>query len=172
MQRQSFRRMGCPVARSLEHVGEWWSILILRDALSGLTRFDEFQKSLDIAPTTLTRRLNGLVASGLLQKRRYSEHPPRHEYVLTPRGRDFRPVVQSLMAWGNRHLAPEGPSVLIVNEETGAVAEPLLIDRISGRPLSDAVFRSVAGPEADAQIRKRYGRAPGKIVEQRRKSHP
>ncbi len=172
MQRQSFRKMGCPVARSLEHVGEWWSILILRDALSGLSRFDEFQKSLAIAPTTLTRRLNALVASGLLHKRRYSEHPPRYDYVLTARGRDFRPVVQSLQAWGNRHLAPEGPSIVIVNAETGAVAEPLWIDRISGRPLSDAVFRTIAGPAADADIRKRYGRAPGKIVEQRRKPSP
>jgi len=73
--------MQCPIARSLERVGEWWSILILRDALHGLTRFDEFQKSLGIAPNMLTRRLNALVEGGLLERRRYSERPPRDEYL-------------------------------------------------------------------------------------------
>ena len=108
MQRKSFGKMQCPIARSLERVGEWWSMLILRDALHGLTRFDEFQKSLGIAPNMLTRRLNALVEAGLLERRRYSERPPRDEYVLTERGRDFRPVLLSLLAWGNRHFAPEG----------------------------------------------------------------
>src|SRR5215218_1648149 len=89
MQRKSFGAMPCPIARSLERVGEWWSILVLRDAFAGLTRFDEFQKSLGIAPAMLTRRLNALVEAGLLQRRPYSEHPPRDEYRLTPRGADF-----------------------------------------------------------------------------------
>src|SRR5256714_7319538 len=102
MQRKSFGTMQCPIARSLQRVGEWWSILILRDALHGLTRFDEFQKGLGIAPNMLTRRLNGLVEAGLLERRRYSEHPPRDEYLLTERGRDFRVVVLALLAWGNR----------------------------------------------------------------------
>jgi DNA-binding HxlR family transcriptional regulator len=108
MQRKNFGEMQCPIARSLERVGEWWSILILRDAFHGMTRFDEFQKSLGIAPNMLTRRLGALVEAGLLERRRYSERPPRDEYVLTPRGRDFRPVLVSLLAWGNRHFAPEG----------------------------------------------------------------
>ena len=81
MQRKSLDRMPCPIARSLERVGEWWSILILRDALHGLRRFDEFQKSLGIAPNMLTRRLNALVDAGLLERRRYSERPPRDEYA-------------------------------------------------------------------------------------------
>ena len=115
MQRKSFGNMQCPVARSLERVGEWWSILILRDALHGMTRFDQFQKSLGIAPNMLTRRLNALVASGLLERRRYSEHPPRDEYVLTARGRDFRMVTVALLTWGNRHFAPEGASVMLVD---------------------------------------------------------
>ena len=93
MQRTSFSAMPCPVARGLDRVGEWWSILILRDAFAGMTRFDEFQKSLGIAPTMLTRRLNALVAGGLLEKRRYSNKPPRDEYRLTPRGKDFHPVL-------------------------------------------------------------------------------
>src|ERR1700751_1979955 len=125
MQRTSFGNMQCPIARSLERVGEWWSILILRDAFHGLTRFDQFQKSLEIAPNMLTRRLNALVESGLLQRRRYSAKPPRDEYLLTPRGRDFRPVLWALLAWGNRHFFPQGASVVIVDSETGAEAGPL-----------------------------------------------
>src|ERR1700750_452760 len=108
MQRKSFGNMQCPVARSVARVGEWWSILILRDAFAGMTRFDEFQRSLKIAPNILTRRLSGLVEAGFFERRRYSEKPPRDEYVLTARGRDFRPVLMTLLAFGNRHFAPEG----------------------------------------------------------------
>src|SRR5229473_5234516 len=129
MQRKSFGKMPCPIARSLERVGEWWSMLILRDALHGMRRFEEFQNSLGIAPNMLTRRLNALVEAGLLERRRYSNHPPRHEYVPTARGRDFRPVLVSLLAWGNRHFAPEGPSVIMVDAVTGATAEPVMVDR-------------------------------------------
>ena len=156
MQRKSFGNMQCPIARSLERVGEWWSILILRDAFHGLTRFDQFQKSLDIAPNMLTRRLNALVEAGLLERRRYSEHPPRDEYLLTERGRDFRPVLWALLAWGNKHFAPEGPSVVLVDSETGAVAEPVLVDRTSGRPLAPPAFRSAPGPAADERTRRRH----------------
>src|SRR5271156_6693251 len=111
MQHKSYGTMQCPIARSLERVGEWWSILILRDAFHGLTRFDQFRKSLDIAPNMLTRRLNALVESGLFERRRYNERPPRDEYLLTERGRDFRPVLWALIAFGNKHFATEGPSV-------------------------------------------------------------
>lgn len=133
--------MQCPVARSLERVGEWWSILILRDALNGVTRFEAFQKSLDIAPNILARRLRALVEAGLLERRRYSERPPRDDYVLTPCGRDFQPVVIAMMAWGNRHFAPEGRAVTLVDRETGIEADPILIDAVSGRPMSDRIFR-------------------------------
>src|SRR3984893_923738 len=142
MQRKSFGNMPCPIARSLERVGEWWSILILRDALHGFSRFDQFQKSLGIAPNMLTRRLTPLVEAGLLERRRYSERPPRDEYLLTERGRDFRPVLWTLLAWGNKHFAPEAPSVVIVDSVTGTQADPLVIDRVSGRPLAASAFRS------------------------------
>src|SRR3984893_3008566 len=125
MQRMSFGNMPCPIARSLERVGERWSILILRDALHGFTRFDQFQSSLGIAHNMLTRRLNALVEAGLLARRRYNERPPRDEYVLTARGRDFRPVLIALMAWGNRHFAPEGASVQLIDTRTGAAVEPI-----------------------------------------------
>ena len=161
MQRTNLGNTQCPIARSLERVGEWWSILIMRDALYGLTRFDEFQKSLVIAPNILARRLNTLVEAGLLERHRYSERPPRDEYLLTDRGRDFRPVTQALLAWGNRHFAPEGASVVITNTETGETAEPIMVDGRTGRPLSDPVFRTTAGPGAEEKIRRRHAVASG-----------
>jgi DNA-binding HxlR family transcriptional regulator len=156
MQRKSFGKMACPIARSLERVGEWWSILIIRDALHGFTRFDEFQKSLNIAPNMLTRRLSGLVDAGLLQRRRYSERPPRYEYILTEMGRDFRPVIVAMAAWANKHFAPEGASVLLVDKKTRAKADPVLVDRRSGRPLNERDFVFAAGPAASARTRRRY----------------
>jgi DNA-binding HxlR family transcriptional regulator len=161
MQRKSFGAMPCPIARSLERVGEWWSILILRDAFAGMTRFDEFQKSLGIAPNMLTRRLTALVEAGLLERRRYNEHPPRDEYLLTERGRDFRPVLLAMMAWGNRHFAPEGATVLIVDAATGAVADPVLVDRATGRPVDSPNYVLAPGPAASEALRRRLGSGAG-----------
>lgn len=157
MKRTSFGTMECPIARSLERVGEWWSILILRDAFNGRTRFDEFQESLGIAPNMLTRRLKALVEAGLFEKRRYSARPPRYDYVLTDRARDFRPILVMLQAWGNTHFAPEGRSVVTVNTATGREAKPVVIDEVSGLPLTDPVFRTVPGPAASARTRRRFG---------------
>ena len=155
MKRTTFAAMSCPIARGLERVGEWWSILILRDAFAGMTRFDEFQKSLGIAPNMLTRRLTALVEAGLLQRHRYSEHPPRDEYRLTPRGHDFRPVLLAMLAWGNRHFSPEGASILIADARTGAEADPVLVDRATGRPLIGPDFVLVPGPAAGEATRQR-----------------
>lgn len=155
MQRKSFSKMACPVARGLDRIGEWWSILIIREALHGLTRFDQFEQSLGIAPNMLARRLAGLVKAGILEKRRYSDHPPRHEYVLTACGRDFQPVIVAMHAWGNRHFAPEGQSVMLVNARTGKPADPVVVDRNSRRPLTDSDFRVVAGPAAAERTRRK-----------------
>src|SRR5271167_1612838 len=163
MQRKSLGNMQCPIARSLDRVGEWWSILILRDAFHGLTRFDQFQKSLGIAPNMLTRRLNGMVESGLLERRRYNEHPPRDEYVLTERGRDFQPVLLALLAWGNRHFASEGASVQLLNLRTGAKVEPVVVDGATGEEIAGPGFAVIAGPAADEGVRRRLaerGRRP------------
>jgi len=157
MQRKSFDKMSCPIARSLERVGEWWSMLIMRDALHGLTRFDEFQHSLGIAPNMLTRRLNSLVEAGLLERRRYSQRPPRHEYVPTARGLDLRPVIISLLAWGNKHFAPEGPSVVLINRKTRAAVDPILADPATGRPVDEPDYTLAPGPAASARTRQRYG---------------
>ena len=159
MQRKSFGSMECPVARSLERVGEWWSILILRDAMIGMTRFDQFQKNLAIAPNMLTRRLNALVEAGLLEKRLYCEKPPRYEYILTPRGRDFRPILLSLQAWGNRHFAPEGASVMLVDRATGLPVDAILVDRNTGLPITDATHANAAGPAASPRIQRRLSKS-------------
>jgi len=163
MRRTSFQGMDCPIARSLDRVGEWWSILILRDAFAGLSRFDEFETSLGIAPNMLTRRLQALVNAGLLQKRRYSARPPRHEYVLTERGRDFRPVLLALLAYGNRHFAPEGASVMVVDAATGEPAEPAIVDKRTGRVLTEPEFAVVAGPAASEATKARLAARAARI---------
>jgi DNA-binding HxlR family transcriptional regulator len=161
MRHASFEGHACPIARSLDRVGEWWSILILRDAFLGATRFEQFQKNLNIAPNTLTRRLNQLVEAGLFERCRYSERPPRDEYRLTAAGRDFRPVLWALLAWGNKHFAPEGPSVVVVDSATNRAADPVLVDRNTGAEMMTPRFRSAPGAAADHTTRTRYGEMYG-----------
>jgi DNA-binding HxlR family transcriptional regulator len=158
MQRKSLGASGCPVARSLDHVGEWWNVLILRDAFLGISRFDDFQRSLSIAPSMLKRRLDGLIASGLMERRPYSEKPKRDEYVLTERGLDFRPVLWALMSWGNRHFAPEGLSVVLVDSRTGVPAQPVLTDARTGARMQAPDYVAAAGPAASPALRRRYAR--------------
>jgi len=152
MSRASFDQSPCPVARTLERVGDAWSLMVLRDALHGLTRFDQFRKSLGVAPNILTDRLAKLVEVGILEKRRYSERPPRDEYVLTETGRDFRPVLLAIMAFGNRHFAREGVASELVDAVTGAPARPVLVDANTGRELDAAGYRFAPGPAADEAV--------------------
>ncbi|HKQ69765.1 MAG TPA: helix-turn-helix domain-containing protein [Polyangiaceae bacterium] len=147
--------MNCPIARSLERIGDWWSILIVRDAFYGLARFDEFQESLGVAPNVLTRRLRGLVEDGLFERRQYERRPPRYEYVLTRTGRDFYPVLLALLHWGNRHFSPGGPPVEIVAMPDGRRVRPVVVDAETGQPLRGANFAFAAGPGADRQMTRR-----------------
>lgn len=126
----------CPLARGLVRVGDAWSMLILRDASMGSTRFDQFQKSLGIAPNILTRRLTALIKAGLLERRRYSERPPRDEYVLTQSGRDFLPVLHAFGAWGGQAFG-NGRVSGLVDAVSGERVEPVVVDRVTGRPLAD-----------------------------------
>lgn len=159
MQKKPLGETPCPIARTAARVADNWSVLILREAFYGVTRFDEFQQNLDIAPNMLTRRLNSLVEEGLFERRQYCERPPRSEYILTERGRDFREVLLAMLAWGNKHLAPEGESVQLVDRRTGARVEPVLVDPASGRPVTGADFHVVPGPAATERLRKRLGRS-------------
>ncbi len=121
----------CPIARSLAFAGDAWSLLILRDAHAGLTRFDQFRKSLGIAPTILTRRLAVLTTEGLLEKHRYSEHPPRDEYLLTEAGNDFLPVLFMIGAWGRKHRG-KGKLVQFIDAEAGTEIKAIAIDEVTG----------------------------------------
>ena len=125
----------CPVGRGLARAGDAWSMLILRDAGLGKTRFDDFQKSLGIAPNILTRRLAALVEAGMLERRRYSERPPRDEYVLTEAGRDYLPVLQVLAGWARKHFG-EGAISDLVDASSGRTITPLVVDAETGVPLS------------------------------------
>ncbi|WHT16783.1 helix-turn-helix domain-containing protein [Crossiella sp. CA-258035] len=144
MRHKSFEEMTCAIAQTLNQVGEWWSLLLIRDALHGLTRFDEFQQSMGISPNSLTRRLSELCDRGLLERRRYQERPPRDEYVLTDRGRDLRPVIEALGAWGRRHVTGKKAAVRLRDDETGAEVDPVLVDRHTGRRLDGEGFHYAA----------------------------
>jgi len=154
MERTSFAAMPCPIARSLDQVGEAWSLLILRDALLGARRFQDFEERLAIPPNTLARRLKLLCERGLLERRRYAERPPRDEYALTEKGRDLLPVLLSLAAWGNRWLAPEGASLVPVDRETGRRVDPVVVDRKSLRLLAAGSVALKAGPAAPPALRR------------------
>ena len=132
-------------------------MLIMRDALHGLRRFDEFSRSLGIAPNMLTRRLNGLVEAGMLERRAYSERPPRYEYVPTARGEDFRMVLMALVAWGNRHYAEEGISVEVVERETGRPVQPMMATEEGAWVAMDQCVVQ-PGPAASAGMRQRLNR--------------
>ncbi len=155
MQPKSASIMECPVGRAVETVGEWWSILILRDALQGSTRFDEFERNLGIAPNILSRRLSHLTKTGMFVRRRYSERPPRHEYVLTPKARDFFPVIATLLAWGNRHLAPSGKAIVLANRDDSRPLDPVVVDAIDMHPITLANAVVIPGPRASRGMRRR-----------------
>lgn len=142
----------CPIGRTLERVGDGWTLLILRDAAQGLTRFDQFEKSLGVASNILTKRLAGLVENGLLERRAYSQRPPRHEYVLTDLGRDFQPVLTAMLAFGNRHFATEGVAGQLIDRETGVPADPVVVDRLSGKPITEEHFTYAPGPAAGPEV--------------------
>jgi len=141
----------CSIARSLELIGERWTLLIIRDAFLGIRRFDDFQRSLGIARNVLQGRLERLIEAGIIERRRYQEHPERFEYRLTEMGIDLWPVVLSLLHWGDKHLAPDGPPMLIehrdcggrvndrrICEECGALVGPRDVKPVRAEPVAAA----------------------------------
>jgi DNA-binding HxlR family transcriptional regulator len=111
MLKRDYEGQNCSIARALEVVGERWTLLIVRDAILGVRRFDQFQESLGIARNVLTDRLNRLVDEGILERIRYSERPERYEYQLTRKGRDLNVAVAALMQWGDRYLSEKPPRI-------------------------------------------------------------
>jgi DNA-binding HxlR family transcriptional regulator len=145
MDNEKYSEGVCPIGRALALVGDAWSMMILRDAGHGSTRFEQFRTGLGIAPNILTRRLAAMTAAGLLEKRRYSARPPRDEYVVTDSGRDFLPILMAIGGWGAKHCSG-GALSRAVDAESGAPIEAVVVDRATGRPLSD-IAMTVLVPE-------------------------
>ena len=145
MRRTRFSDWDCSVARATDILGDWWTPLVVRSALLGVRRFDDFVEMLGIPRNVLTERLARLVDEGILRKVAYQENPVRHEYRLTEKGLGLYPVIVTLLEWGNDFFEwPEGePPVHLVDRDTGEVIEPLLIDRRTGEPLDPRRTKAV-----------------------------
>ena len=154
MQRKSFAGLECNIARSVEEVGDGWSLMILRNALLGTKRFQDFERELEAPPTTLARRLQALTERGFFVRREYETHPPREEYELTDKGLEFLPVLLSLAAWAGRWLSPGGAPLEFIDPETGGTIEPSLVDARTGRKLIAGRVGLRPGPGASRQLRK------------------
>ncbi|WNG45918.1 helix-turn-helix transcriptional regulator [Archangium minus] len=136
MKRTSLEGAACPVARSLDVIGDWWSLLIIRDAFDGMRRFGEFQKSLGVAKGILATRLRNLVAMGVLELAPASDGSAYQEYVLTEKGCGLFLVVVSLRQWGEAYLYEPGePHSLLVDNEKGEPVGRLELRSRSGRAL-------------------------------------
>jgi DNA-binding HxlR family transcriptional regulator len=159
----SFAGMPCPIAHALDQAGEWWSLLILRDAFQGLSRFGEFRSSLGISENSLTRRLGDLVDNGLLERRPYQERPTRYAYVLTDAGRDFLPVLVGLAKWGQKHDRPERGEMRVADERTGETLYPVLVDRRTGEEVTGHGVVLVNIADANAAPDPGVARRPGSV---------
>jgi DNA-binding HxlR family transcriptional regulator len=154
MQRKSLCGMNCSIARALEEIGEWWSLLIVRECTQGATRFDEFQRELGIARNILTARLQRLTELGILERFPLQDRANTDGYRLTKKGEELYPVVVALMQWGDRWLAPNGkPPTALVEDATGAAIEPVTVHAKGGRSLSFRDVRFAPGPGASATTR-------------------
>lgn len=148
--RTDFAAMRCPVARTMAVVGERWSILVLREAFYGATRFDEFQRNLGIAPNILSARLRTLTQHGVLEKRAQG-------YAITEKGRDFFPAFLALKRWGDRWMTDaRGPLILLEERATGreVTAPPVLAS--NGQPLTPDQVRVRPGPGAGTALKARF----------------
>ncbi|MFG2001209.1 winged helix-turn-helix transcriptional regulator [Spirillospora sp. NPDC048911] len=167
MQRTSLAEFPCSIARTLDVFGEWWTPLIVRDVYLGLRRFEQIQSNLGISRKVLTQRLDRLVEEEILARRPYSERPPRHEYVLTERGRELVPILLALMAWGDRWTSGEdGPPMTVRHETCGHAVTPVVSCPDCREPLTADGVRPEPGPGARIgpgthEIARVLGRHPG-----------
>ena len=137
----------CSIARTLEVIGDRWTLLILRDAFRGVRRFDELQRDLGIARNVLTDRLTKLVDHGVLERRLYQRRPDRYEYRLTPRGIGLSPALVALMRWGDQHLcADNGAPLVLVHEPCGEPLDQRFICWACDETITPTAIRSVPGP--------------------------
>lgn len=141
----------CSLARTLQIVGEWWTLLVLRDVCFGWNRFEEIHDHLGIARNILKTRLDTLIAQGMVERRRYQEHPERHEYLPTDKARDFVPALLAIVAWGDRWTAPDGPPILFSHNVCGhdTVATVVCSECAAALAHEDLGFRPGPGLPAD-----------------------
>jgi DNA-binding HxlR family transcriptional regulator len=150
MRRASFSDMRCSVAQTLEVVGEWWTMLIVRDAFLGVSRFEDFQRRLGIARNVLASRLHTLVDHGVLERRQYQDRPARYEYRLTPKGKDLWPVLTAMREWGDRWTAGrEGPPMIMVHDSCGQATTSVMTCAHCGEPLRPRDVHVETGPAAE-----------------------
>lgn len=137
MRRASLAAVECPIARTLDVVGDPWTLLIIRDAFFGSRRFEDFRRVLGIPRATLTTRLASLVEHGVLERREYSTRPVRHEYVLTRKGRALGPLLVAMLQWGDEWSDLGDASVELVDRESGRPVRAVYLDECSGRPVAE-----------------------------------
>ena len=161
MARKPFGRQNCSVARAAETLGDGWSLLIVREALTGTRRFAHFEANLGIAKNVLTRRLQDLVENGVLERADVGQRGQRYEYRLTERGRDLFTVITALREWGDRWIFGEGQEPVVVRERhSGREVLPLRLRDRRGRELGPHELRLEPGPGATQATRRRFTRAP------------
>ena len=137
MRRKSFKHDLCPAARSLDSIGEWWSLLIVRNALFGMRRFSDFQEDLGLAKNILSARLKKLVACGIMEQVPASDGSAYQEYVLTKKGRELFPVIVALRQWGENNLFARGEKRLqIVDKSTRKRPRRLAVQNVRGDALT------------------------------------
>ena len=145
--------MNCSIARTLEVVGEWWSLLIVRDATLGVRRFDDFQQRLGISRNILTQRLQRLVEQEVLERVPYQDNPPRFEYRLTPKGRDLWIVLGAMRDWGDKWAPlPDGPATYLEHRTCGGHTSIVPSCSECGQPLERSDVRVVPGPSDDGSV--------------------
>ncbi|MFG2090957.1 MULTISPECIES: winged helix-turn-helix transcriptional regulator [unclassified Spirillospora] len=145
---RTYESQNCSIARSLEVIGDRWTLLVIRSALEGVRRFDDFQDALGVARNVLTDRLNRLCDEGIMRRVPYQERPERHEYRLTRKGVELWPAMMTLLMWGDRHYAPEGPPLIIGHRGCdGALTQQFTCD-FCGAPLGPSNVEPRPGPSA------------------------
>jgi len=143
--------LNCSIARTLEVLGDRWTLLVIRNALfKGTRRFEDFVDELGVARNVLSDRLRRLTDHGVLTAVVYQDRPVRHEYQVTPKGRELTPILAALTEWGDRHYAPNGPPRLLVHEQCGGHVHVSLNCETCAREVEAATVRSRPGPGADA----------------------
>lgn len=146
----------CPVVKTLESVGDRWSVLLIRELFRGAHHFDELQASLGIASNILSTRLTRLVDAGFVEKELYQEHPPRYSYLLAERGQDFMPVLFAILEFGNRHFYPGAPAIVVVDIATMEITEPVVVDKRTGAPITSDRFTIASTGLANSQTEAKY----------------